>query len=95
VTVVEYFSARIPRGYIHHSRISGRRHGKAIDRLVIASLERVFGSAKEISAMPPLAAALYPSFGSVHVRRNSDPAGITSRNIQNGLCWRSHIGFMV
>lgn len=70
--VVEYFPARIPRGYIHCSRISGGRHGKAIDRFSRVRIQR----RKEISAMPPSEAALYPSSGSVHVRRNSDPAGI-------------------
>lgn len=33
---------------------------------------------KEIFAMPLSGVALYPFSGSVHVRRNSDPAGIAS-----------------
>lgn len=74
-TVVEYFPSRIPRGctltYIRWTTRKSDRSPR--DRLSRAHIR----GRKEISAMPPLGGGLSPS-GSVHVCRNSDPAGIAS-----------------
>lgn len=76
--------------YTQGSRAHGisSGHGKAIDRLVIVSLERVFGGVKRSPcAVPPPSAALYSRSlgGSWHVRGN-DPARNSVEDIQNGLC---------
>lgn len=75
-TVVEYFPARkriyTSLAYIRWTTRKSDRSPR--DRFSRAHIR----GRKEISAMPPSGAALYPSSRSVHVRRNSDPAGIAS-----------------
>lgn len=72
ISLLVYQEEYTPLAYIRWTTRKGDRSPR--DRL---SQARIRGR-KKISAMPPSGAALYPSSGSVHVRRNSDPAGIAS-----------------